>query len=70
MIKIHVKDGPFFMGCVADWPQVIVAKTALRNVPTRENLAAGGITNPWQVPCPAIYDPETFYWDSPDQHSA
>jgi peptide/nickel transport system substrate-binding protein len=70
MMKIHVKEGPFFMGCVADFPNVVVTKTALRNVPTHENLATGGITNPWQVPCPAIYDPESFYWDSPDQHSA
>ena len=42
MIKIHVSDGPFFMGSVANYPQVIVVKTDLRNVPRKENLALGG----------------------------
>lgn len=69
MIKIHVSDGPFFMGSVANYPQVVVAKTDLRNIPRKENLAQGGLYNPWIHPTPAVYDPETFYWDNPDQHT-
>ena len=42
MIKIHVSDGPFFMGSVANYPQVMVIKTDLKNVPRKENLAQGG----------------------------
>ncbi len=70
MIKIHVEEGPFFMGSVANYPQVVVVKTALQNVPRKENLAQGGFVNPWTHPVPAVYDPEVFYWDNPAQHNA
>jgi peptide/nickel transport system substrate-binding protein len=69
MIKIHVSDGPFFMGCVANYPQVEVAKKDLQNVPRKENLAQGGMVNPWTVPSPAVYDPETWFWSDPDKHN-
>jgi peptide/nickel transport system substrate-binding protein len=68
MIKIHISDGPFFMGSVANYPQVIVIKTDLKNVARRENLALGGMVNPWIHPTPAVYDPECYYWDNPDEH--
>lgn len=69
MIKVHVTDGPFFMGCVANFPQVFVKKKDMRNIPTRENLAQGGMINPWIHPTPAVYDPETFYWENPEEHA-
>jgi peptide/nickel transport system substrate-binding protein len=69
MIKIHISDGPFFMGSVANYPQVTVLKTDLKNVPRKENLALGGMVNPWIHPTPAVYDPETWFWDNPDQHA-
>jgi peptide/nickel transport system substrate-binding protein len=68
MIKIHIEHGPFFMGTVANTPRVILAKKDLRNVPRRENLAQGGFANPWIHPTPAVYDPETYYWENPEQH--
>ena len=68
MIKIHVSDGPFMMGSVANYPQVMVIKTDLKNVPRKENLAQGGMVNPWIHPTPAVYDPECYFWDNPDQH--
>lgn len=69
MIKIHIDHGPFFTGCVANYPDVMMIKKDLRNVPRRENLALGGNTQPWVVPCPAVYDPETYFWTNPDKHS-
>jgi len=63
--KLHISEGPFFMGCVANYPQVIVAKTELRNIPRKENLATGGLVNPWGHPTPAVYDPECYYWENP-----
>ncbi|MFC7623208.1 ABC transporter substrate-binding protein [Microlunatus sp. GCM10028923] len=69
MIKIHVTDGPFFIGCVANYPTVVVAKRALRNVPRRDNLALGGFVNPWVHPTPAVYDPECWFWEDPDRRS-
>jgi peptide/nickel transport system substrate-binding protein len=70
MVKVHITDGPFFMGTVANFPEVIVTKTDLGNVPRRENLAQGGFVNPWNHPTPAVYDPETFFWSDPAAHNA
>lgn len=70
MIKIHVSDGPFFQGTVANYPQIEVVKKDLQNVPRKENLAQGGFVNPWTHPVPATYDPETWFWANPDQHNA
>ena len=69
MIKIHISDGPFYMGCVANYPRVTVIKKDLRNVPRRENLAQHGYAGPGIHPVPAVYDTECFYWETPAQHS-
>ena len=47
-----------------------MAHNDLRNIPRRENLALNGYVNTWIHPVPAAYDPEAFYWQNPDQHSA
>ncbi|WP_020574927.1 ABC transporter substrate-binding protein [Actinopolymorpha alba] len=69
MVKIHIEHGPFFMGSVANTPQLVLAHKDLRNVPRKENLALGGFVNPWQHPTPAVYDPETYFWSNPTEHS-
>jgi len=69
MIKIHVSDGPYFQGTVANYPQIVVKNKDLKNVPTHDQLALGGFVNPWIHPTPAVYDIETYYWDNPDNHS-
>jgi peptide/nickel transport system substrate-binding protein len=71
MIKIHVESGPFYMGTVANYPRIVLVKEGLMNVPTAEDLKAnglGGFVNPWIHPTPAVYDPETWFWDNPDAH--
>ncbi|HEX3813337.1 MAG TPA: ABC transporter substrate-binding protein [Mycobacteriales bacterium] len=70
IIKIHTQDGPFFWGVVNDPPSVTVVKTDLNNVPGPDNLAQGGLSGPWGHPTPAVYDPETFFWAEPSQHTA
>jgi ABC-type transport system substrate-binding protein len=70
MVKIHVEHGPFFMGTVANTPQLVLAHKDLRNVPRKENLALGGFVNPWQHPSPAVYDPETYFWVNPAEHTS
>jgi peptide/nickel transport system substrate-binding protein len=73
MIKIHVEQGPFFMGTVANFPRIILVKEGLKNVPTRDDLAAwglGGFVNPWIHPTPAVYDMETWFFENPDEHKA
>jgi len=69
MIKIHISDGPFFMGVVANFPRVVLAHEDLANVPRRENLRLNGFCGPWSHPNPAVYDPETWYWVNPEEHS-
>ncbi|MEJ7653592.1 MAG: ABC transporter substrate-binding protein [Chloroflexia bacterium] len=69
MIKIHVQDGPFFMGVVSNYPRIVLAHEGLRNVPTRDQLALNGFVNTWIHPTPAAYDPEAYFWDDPEAHS-
>lgn len=73
MIKVHIDEGPFFTGTIANPPRIILVKKGLMNVPTRDDLlkeGLGGFVNPWIIPSPAVYDPETWYWDNPDAHTA
>ena len=69
MIKIHVSEGPFVQGSVANFERVFIIKNGLQNVPKKEDLALGGFTDPWIHPTPAVYDPETWFWDDPAKHS-
>ncbi|GAA5011742.1 ABC transporter substrate-binding protein [Actinopolymorpha pittospori] len=69
MVSIHVKDGPFFMGPVANTPVPILAHKDLGNVPRREQLALNGFAGPWSHPTPAVYDPETWFWRHPEAHT-
>ena len=68
IIKVHVSDGPFFQGTVANPPRVICKKRTFKNVPVKENLALGGFVNPRIHPTPAVYDPDTYFWDDPENH--
>jgi peptide/nickel transport system substrate-binding protein len=72
IMKIHVESGPFFSGTITNQPRIILAHTELKNVPTRDDLAKeglGGFVNPWIIPAPATYDPETWFWDDASKHS-
>ncbi|ACZ42436.1 extracellular solute-binding protein family 5 [Thermobaculum terrenum ATCC BAA-798] len=72
MIKVHVDNGPFVQGTVANFPRAVLVKDGLMNVPTHEDLKAwgqGGFTDPWIHPTPAVYDPEAWYWDNPEEHT-
>lgn len=69
IFKIHINEGPFFQGSVGNYPQLVVYKNGMRNIPTRNDLYLHGFTNPWTMAEPAIYDPETYFWEDPSQHS-
>ncbi len=68
MMKIHISDGPYFMGCVANFPRVHTHNIDLNNVPERGDLAQNGLDGPWVFPAPATYEPECWYWTNPGQH--
>lgn len=57
------------IGIVANTPAIVLLHKDLRNVPTSDNLALGGWTDPWFLPSPAVYDPEVYYWENPAQHT-
>jgi len=60
MINIHIDDGPFYIGTVANYPRIIFVSNKLMNVPQREELALGGFVNPWIIPYPAVVNTETY----------
>lgn len=63
MVRIHIDEGPFFIGTVADLPQIVVRSNAMRNVPYPEDLAQGGFVNPFIMSYPAIVNPAQFWLD-------
>jgi len=69
IIKIHIEEGPFYAGSVANPPRLVLVKKGLTNVPRRDDLALGGFMNPWIHPTPAVYEPETWYWTDPAAHA-
>jgi hypothetical protein len=60
MWKIHMYDGPFFIGTVANNPRMFIKSYKLTNIPSKEQHKLGGFVNPWIIPYPAIVNPETF----------
>jgi peptide/nickel transport system substrate-binding protein len=62
MIDIHVDQGGFGMGSVANTVVQYFKHENLTNVPFREDLKTGGFCGPWIVPHPALHNPETFSW--------
>jgi peptide/nickel transport system substrate-binding protein len=69
IVKLHVADGPYFIGCVANYPRINLFSSDLKNWPKRADLAQGGFQNPWIHPVPAVYDPETWYFENPESHT-
>ena len=73
VIKVHVEEGPFFMGAVSNPPRIVLVGQGLKNVPTQAELkqyAQGGFVNPWIIPSPAVYDPEIYFWENPEEHTS
>jgi ABC-type transport system substrate-binding protein len=66
--KVHIEEGPFFIGTVAKGLRVMVIHKELQNVPRKENLALGGWVDAWTHPTPAVYDPEAYFWANPEEH--
>jgi len=61
MIRIHIDDGPFLLGTVANYPRLIIVGNRLENVPEHDELKTGGFVNPWSTPFPAMTYPETYF---------
>jgi peptide/nickel transport system substrate-binding protein len=64
IIQIHIDQGPFLLGGIADPPNIVVASNELKNVPTRDDIPGGGWLGPWVLGFPgAITYPEVYYFE-------
>ncbi|NLK08915.1 MAG: ABC transporter substrate-binding protein [Firmicutes bacterium] len=63
MLRIHIEEGPFFLGTIADYPRAVIVNKKMRNVPDGSDLALGGFVNPWIMVYPAITNPAQYWFD-------
>ena len=62
IIRVHVEDGPFVIGTVANTPTIVSHLDNVGNFPSYEQLGLGGFTGPWiMVYFGAVY-PEQMYF--------
>lgn len=61
IIRIHIEEGPFFIGTVANAPYIISWLDTVGNVPTKEQLGQGGFIGPWIMSYFGALYPEQFY---------
>ncbi|NLV92127.1 MAG: ABC transporter substrate-binding protein [Firmicutes bacterium] len=61
MVKIHIEEGPFFLGTICNYPRPVVVSNKMHNVPDVTDLPRGGAVNPYITPYPAMTMPEQ-YW--------
>jgi peptide/nickel transport system substrate-binding protein len=62
IIQIHIDDGPFLLGGVADPPNIVIVGAQVHNVPDRDQIPLGGWLGPWVIGMPgAITYPEVYY---------
>lgn len=54
--KVHIEDGPLYIGTIGDHPSPLIVSNKLRNVPDF-GLVAG-----WDLGFPGTADPEQFYF--------
>lgn len=62
IIRVHIEDGPFFIGTVANAPYIISWLDTVGNVPTKEQLGQGGFIGPWIMSYFGALYPEQFYY--------
>jgi len=60
--RVHIEQGPFFIGTVANTPTIITYLDSVGNVPTRDQLGQGGFTGPWIMSYFGAVYPEQMYY--------
>ena len=58
--NIHIEEGPFFIGTVANEGHVMIVSKKMENVQRPEQYKLGGWVYPWIMPNMAIANPETY----------
>lgn len=62
IIRVHIEEGPFFIGTVGNNPSIVAFLDKVGNVPTREQLGQGGFTGPWIMSYFGAVYPEQMYY--------
>jgi peptide/nickel transport system substrate-binding protein len=58
--NIHIEEGPFFIGTVANEGHVMIVSKNMENVPRQNQYKLGGWVYPWIMPNMAMTNPETY----------
>jgi peptide/nickel transport system substrate-binding protein len=58
--NVHIEEGPFFIGTVANEAHVMIVGNNMENVPRPEQYRLGGWVYPWIMPNMAMTNPETY----------
>ena len=56
-VRVHIDEGPFKLGLVANQPALATARNNLRNIPNF------GITAPWTPGAPGSAQPQLWYFE-------
>jgi len=62
IIRVHINDGPFFLGTVGNEVTPVSHLDYVGNWPTREQLGTGGFTGPWIMSYFGAVYPEQMYY--------
>lgn len=54
--KVHIEDGPLYIGAIGDHPSALIVNNNLRNIPEV------GLVASWDLGFPGTADPEQFYF--------
>ncbi|HEX4216332.1 MAG TPA: ABC transporter substrate-binding protein [Candidatus Dormibacteraeota bacterium] len=68
IMKLHMTEGPFFVGSVGNEPAVHMRNTDLMNVPRRDQTWTGGFVGPWTIVPNGMYSPYAWFWSDPSKH--
>ena len=55
-VKVHVSEGPFFLGAVNDIPNLVVARPNIKNIPDF------AFTGSWAQGAPGCTNPQTYFY--------
>jgi peptide/nickel transport system substrate-binding protein len=62
IIRVHIEEGPFFIGTVGNEVVIVAALDSVGNFPTKDQLGQGGFVGPWIMSYFGAIYPEQFYY--------
>lgn len=62
IIRVHIEQGPFFIGTVGSEVVIVTALDKVGNFPTKDQLGQGGFVGPWIMSYFGAVYPEQMYY--------